>query len=131
MFTGQCYDAEIEEYYLRGRQYNPHLAGFTARYLGLRRGKIENGSGAFLVKYDVLGNLAYRPTMEYTMSFIIFSSANLSIIWSIGPAFSLIVVNLFAGQEGLVAGDVAGSEFAGQQENRGFPQALRFVRMLF
>jgi len=31
MFTGQYYDAEIEEYYLRARQYNPQIARFTAR----------------------------------------------------------------------------------------------------
>jgi len=30
-FTGQYYDAEIEEYHLRARQYNPFLARFTAR----------------------------------------------------------------------------------------------------
>jgi len=31
MFTGQYYDAEIEEYYLRARQYNPQIARFTSR----------------------------------------------------------------------------------------------------
>jgi RHS repeat-associated protein len=31
LFTGQYFDFEIEEYYLRARQYNPHLARFTAR----------------------------------------------------------------------------------------------------
>jgi RHS repeat-associated protein len=31
MFTGQYFDSEIEEYYLRARQYNPHLARFTSR----------------------------------------------------------------------------------------------------
>jgi len=30
-FTGQYFDAEIEEYYLRARQYNPTLARFTTR----------------------------------------------------------------------------------------------------
>jgi RHS repeat-associated protein len=30
-FTGQYFDAEIEEYYLRTRQYNPAIARFTAR----------------------------------------------------------------------------------------------------
>jgi RHS repeat-associated protein len=30
-FTGQWFDDEIEEYYLRARQYNPHLARFTSR----------------------------------------------------------------------------------------------------
>jgi len=30
-FTGQYFDSEIEEYYLRARQYNPHLARFTSR----------------------------------------------------------------------------------------------------
>ncbi|MBL7152175.1 MAG: type II toxin-antitoxin system HicA family toxin [Phycisphaerae bacterium] len=30
-FTGQYFDAEIQEYYLRARQYNPGLARFTAR----------------------------------------------------------------------------------------------------
>jgi len=28
-FTGQYYDAEIDEYYLRARQYNPQIARFT------------------------------------------------------------------------------------------------------
>ena len=30
-FTGQWFDNEIEEYYLRARQYNPHLSRFTSR----------------------------------------------------------------------------------------------------
>ncbi|MHC4156102.1 MAG: RHS repeat-associated core domain-containing protein [Planctomycetota bacterium] len=30
-FTGQYYDSEIGQYYLRARQYNPYLARFTAR----------------------------------------------------------------------------------------------------
>jgi RHS repeat-associated protein len=30
-FTGQYYDSEIDEYYLRARQYDPHIARFTAR----------------------------------------------------------------------------------------------------
>ena len=30
-FTGQYYDQEIEEYYLRARQYNPQIARFTSR----------------------------------------------------------------------------------------------------
>jgi len=30
-FTGQYFDSEIEEYYLRTRQYDPHLARFTSR----------------------------------------------------------------------------------------------------
>ena len=30
-FTGQFYDSEIDEYYLRARQYDPHIARFTAR----------------------------------------------------------------------------------------------------
>jgi RHS repeat-associated protein len=33
MFTGQYYDSEIAEYYLRARQYDPHIARFTARDL--------------------------------------------------------------------------------------------------
>ena len=32
-FTGQYFDAEIQEYYLRARQYNPHIARFTSRDL--------------------------------------------------------------------------------------------------
>jgi len=31
MFTGQYFDSEIQEYHLRARQYNPHIAGFTSR----------------------------------------------------------------------------------------------------
>jgi len=31
MFTGQYFDSEIEEYYLRARQYDPHIARFTSR----------------------------------------------------------------------------------------------------
>ena len=31
MFTGQYYDVEIAEYYLRARQYDPHIARFTSR----------------------------------------------------------------------------------------------------
>jgi len=31
MFTGQYYDAEIDQYYLRARQYDPHISRFTAR----------------------------------------------------------------------------------------------------
>lgn len=31
MFTGQYYDAEIDEYYLRARQYDPHIGRFTSR----------------------------------------------------------------------------------------------------
>lgn len=31
LFTGQFFDAEINEYYLRARQYDPHIARFTAR----------------------------------------------------------------------------------------------------
>jgi len=30
-FTGQYFDDEIEEYYLRARQYNPHIYRFTSR----------------------------------------------------------------------------------------------------
>jgi len=30
-FTGQYFDSEIEEYYLRARQYNPQIARFTSR----------------------------------------------------------------------------------------------------
>jgi len=30
-FTGQYFDSEIEEYYLRARQYNPYLALFSSR----------------------------------------------------------------------------------------------------
>jgi len=30
-FTGQWFDSEIEEYYLRARQYNPQIARFTSR----------------------------------------------------------------------------------------------------
>jgi RHS repeat-associated protein len=30
-FTGQFYDSEIDQYYLRARQYDPHIARFTAR----------------------------------------------------------------------------------------------------
>jgi len=32
-FTGQYYDSEINEYYLRARQYDPHIGRFTARDL--------------------------------------------------------------------------------------------------
>ncbi|GAH45372.1 unnamed protein product, partial [marine sediment metagenome] len=31
MFTGQYYDDEVDEYFLRARQYDPHIARFTAR----------------------------------------------------------------------------------------------------
>jgi len=31
LFTGQYFDCEIEEYYLRARQYNPRIARFTSR----------------------------------------------------------------------------------------------------
>jgi len=31
MFTGQYFDSEIEEYYLRARQYDPHIGRFTSR----------------------------------------------------------------------------------------------------
>jgi RHS repeat-associated protein len=31
MFTGQYYDTEIDQYYLRARQYDPHIARFTTR----------------------------------------------------------------------------------------------------
>ena len=31
MFTGQFYDPEIGQYYLRARQYDPELARFTSR----------------------------------------------------------------------------------------------------
>ncbi len=31
MFTGQHYDDEVDEYFLRARQYDPHIARFTAR----------------------------------------------------------------------------------------------------
>jgi len=30
-FTGQYFDSEIEEYYLRARQYNPRIGRFTSR----------------------------------------------------------------------------------------------------
>ena len=30
-FTGQFFDSEIDEYYLRARQYNPHISRFTTR----------------------------------------------------------------------------------------------------
>jgi len=30
-FTGQFFDSEIDEYYLRARQYNPHINRFTTR----------------------------------------------------------------------------------------------------
>ena len=31
MFTGQYFDSEIDQYYLRARQYDPHISRFTAR----------------------------------------------------------------------------------------------------
>jgi len=31
MFTGQYYDSEIDEYYLRARMYDPHIGRFTSR----------------------------------------------------------------------------------------------------
>ena len=31
LFTGQWFDSEINEYYLRARQYDPHIARFTSR----------------------------------------------------------------------------------------------------
>ena len=31
MFTGQFYDSEIDEYYLRARQYDPYIGRFTSR----------------------------------------------------------------------------------------------------
>ena len=31
MFTGQYFDSKINEYYLRARQYNPHIGRFTSR----------------------------------------------------------------------------------------------------
>ena len=31
MFTGQYFDTEIDQYYLRARQYDPHVSRFTAR----------------------------------------------------------------------------------------------------
>jgi len=31
MFTGQYYDSEIDEYYHRARQYDPHIYRFTSR----------------------------------------------------------------------------------------------------
>jgi len=39
MFTGQYYDTEIDQYYLRARQYDPHISRFTAR--DPIRGKFE------------------------------------------------------------------------------------------
>ncbi len=30
-FTGQYFDSEIDEYYLRARQYDPHIGRFTSR----------------------------------------------------------------------------------------------------
>jgi RHS repeat-associated protein len=33
MFTGQYFDSEINEYYLRNRQYHPHIGRFTTRDL--------------------------------------------------------------------------------------------------
>jgi len=31
MFTGQYFDSEIDQYYLRARQYDPHISRFTTR----------------------------------------------------------------------------------------------------
>jgi RHS repeat-associated protein len=31
MFTGQYFDSEIDQYYLRARQYDPHISRFTSR----------------------------------------------------------------------------------------------------
>jgi len=39
MFTGQHFDTEIDQYYLRARQYDPHISRFTAR--DPIRGKFE------------------------------------------------------------------------------------------
>jgi len=39
MFTGQYFDTEIDQYYLRARQYDPHISRFTAR--DPIRGKFE------------------------------------------------------------------------------------------
>jgi len=36
MFTGQFFDSEIDEYYLRARQYDPYLYRFTSRDLVVR-----------------------------------------------------------------------------------------------
>lgn len=39
MFTGQYFDTEIDQYYLRARQYDPHISRFTTR--DPIRGKFE------------------------------------------------------------------------------------------
>jgi RHS repeat-associated protein len=49
MFTGQYFDTEIDQYYLRARQYDPHISRFTAR--DPIRGKFEEPMTLHLYLY--------------------------------------------------------------------------------
>lgn len=50
-FAGQYFDSEIDEYFLRARQYDPHIARFTARDLVTVTFKELAFSGLYFVDY--------------------------------------------------------------------------------
>jgi RHS repeat-associated protein len=82
MFTGQFYDSEIAQYYLRARQYDPQLMRFTGRdpvkgwstlsmtlhaYLYCQNDPINytDPTGLFMSGTDIFNDLLRRPYLEY------------------------------------------------------------------
>jgi RHS repeat-associated protein len=67
MFTGQYYDDEIKQYYLRARQYDPYLARFTAR--DPVRGKFQEPLTLHRYLYCLNDPInQFDPTGKWTMN---------------------------------------------------------------
>ena len=112
MFTGQFFDSEIEEYYLRARQYNPQIARFTSRdpVLGDQEESLTLHKYLYSLNDPING---VDPTGEYTEG--------------IEAASQLHNVAVDIGAHGVESGDLEYLDLAVSFENeRAFAAGLPF-----
>jgi len=104
-FAGQWFDAEVEEYYLRARQYNPHLSRFTSRDPVF--GKAEQP--LTMHKYLYCGNGPIdRVDFDGRWAMVIGGSVTLNL----GGAGSALISETI-GSYGLIAGGLARNAIIG------------------
>jgi len=115
-FTGQYFDAEIDQYYLRARQYDPHISRFTAR--DPIRGKFEEPMTLHVYLYclndpinkiDPSGLRAYYITGGFLGSLGISGAVQAGIVWDDQGNWGIIRIDSYGG--GLPAAASVGMNF--------------------
>jgi RHS repeat-associated protein len=116
MFTSQYFDTEIDQYYLRARQYDPHISRFTAR--DPIRGKFEEPLTLHIYLYclndpinkiDPSGLWAYYITGGFLGSLGFSYAGQGGIVWDDQGNWGIIGIDSYGG--GLPAAVSVGMNF--------------------